>query len=467
MKRILLALLLSGGCFCLSLGLSDPQWWAFWLAPVPILFLAHQLRPLTLFLLAFTARLIGYLSWYSYLSGFLPIPVTIGFISILPLLFALLILLTRRLFLRFSTRPVAAALIYPVLYTSLEFLLFLFSRDGTFGSIAYTQYNFLPLIQLASLTGLPGITFVVSLTASALALALYYRKQNKPFRNILAAAAVPLLLVLGYGELRLAQHPSGSPQFVGMIAYPYHSPREKYWNGISGLARQGATVILLPEKVINATDSTASAIQQALKDSARQLKITIIAGVTRVYPDHPKCEAWVFTPDGNQPLAYQKVKLFEGETLEGFTPGKDPGFFRLPGTLSGVAICKDLDFERYILRYGEQNADILWVPAWDFNKDGWLHSRMAMMRAIELGCPMVRNALAGRMTITDSRGRVLGEASSEGDRQASLVGSVIPGSTPTLYKQWGDWFGWLNLIALLGIISALLTRRGSKPFSGQ
>src|ERR1700733_8172768 len=103
MKRILLALLLSGSCFYLSLGLSDPQWWAFWLAPVPILFLAPQLRPLTLFLLAFTARLIGYLSWYSYLSGFLPIPVSVGFICVFPLLFALLILLTRRLLLRFST----------------------------------------------------------------------------------------------------------------------------------------------------------------------------------------------------------------------------------------------------------------------------------------------------------------------------------------------------------------------------
>jgi apolipoprotein N-acyltransferase len=91
---------------------------------------------------------------------------------------------------------------------------------------------------------------------------------------------------------------------------------------------------------------------------------------------------------------------------------------------------------------------VLWVPAWDFDRDGWLHSRMAMMRAVELGCPMMRTARGGRITITDSRGRVLSEAITEGNRQASLLAPVAFEAGPTLYQQWGDWFGWVNLIAL-------------------
>ena len=457
---ILFALLISGGCFYLALKLSNPQWWALWLAPVPVLVLSLRMRPAQAFGLAFAARLIGQLSWYGYLSSLLPLPVTLVFTTIFPLIFALIILLSRKLILRFAARPMLAALVYPILYTSFEMLWFLFSRDGTFASIAYTQYGCPPLIQLASLTGLTGISFWVSFVAATISLSIHFRQRREPFRKMLITACAVLLLVLGFGWLRLSDQPAGETESVGMIAYPYKTPLNKYLDGISTLAAQGAKIVLLPEKVIDVRDSTAAFVRQALSDTARRLGVTIVAGIARVYPDRLKCEAWVFTPDGRQPLAYQKVNLFEGETIEGFTPGKDPGFFDLGASHFGVAICKDLDFQRYMLRYGGQHMAVLLVPAWDFNRDGWLHSRMAMMRAIELGCPLVRNAREGRMTISDSRGRVLSEASTEGDGPNSLIAPVTLEASPTLYQQWGDWFGWLNLIALAALLLSLFSRPG-------
>jgi apolipoprotein N-acyltransferase len=460
-KRLsfLFALLLSGGCFHLAQSLSHPHWWAFWLAPVPVLALSLRIRPIQAFGLAFAARLIGYLSWYPYLSGFLPLAVTIIFITIFPLIFAVLILLSRNIIRRLADRPMVAVLVYPVVYTSFEFLLFLFSRDGTFGSIAYTQFGCTALIQLASFSGMLGITFLISFIAASLSLALYYLQYNKPVRNVLLPAITLLLVVLTYGWVRLQHYSSPTTEVAGMIAYPHNAPINTYLEGITMLAGEGAMTILLPEKVMDADDTSQTTIQKDLRETALRLHVTIIAGVARKYADHAKCEAWVFTPDSRQPLTYQKVNLFEGETIEGFTPGKDPGFFDLSGLHCGVAICKDLDFERYMLRYGGRGTSILWVPAWDFDRDGWLHSRMAMMRGIELGCPIVRNARDGRMTISDSRGRVLFEAISEGNRQASLVAPVAFEASPTFYQKWGDWFGWLNLIAFAGLGITILRRR--------
>jgi apolipoprotein N-acyltransferase len=78
---------------------------------------------------------------------------------------------------------------------------------------------------------------------------------------------------------------------------------------------------------------------------------------------------------------------------------------------------------------------------------------------VESGFALARAARKGRLTLSDDRGRVLAEASSE-RRDAELVGDLPLRTTQTLYAQWGDWFAWLDLtllVALLGL--AWLPRR--------
>jgi apolipoprotein N-acyltransferase len=97
------------------------------------------------------------------------------------------------------------------------------------------------------------------------------------------------------------------------------------------------------------------------------------------------------------------------------------------------------------------------VPAWDFEKDDWLHSRMAVLRAVENGFSMVRAARQGRLTINDQYGRILNEASTAKGISAELVDIVPINHLNTLYVRYGDWFGWLDalmtllLLALIGV----------------
>jgi len=111
--------------------------------------------------------------------------------------------------------------------------------------------------------------------------------------------------------------------------------------------------------------------------------------------------------------------------------------------------------------YAARNVQLLLVPAWDFEADGWLHSRMAIMRGVESGFAIARAARDGALTLSDDRGRVLAEAPSNLDADANVIGTLPLRDTHTLYSRWGDWFAWLDLAALIVLLGLALrpTRR--------
>ncbi|MCK4516985.1 MAG: hypothetical protein KAU31_17120, partial [Spirochaetaceae bacterium] len=84
-----------------------------------------------------------------------------GFLLAAPMLIALHL---DRAFAR-RVGGLGATLIYAFAYTTLEFL-FGLTPIGTSLSISVTQFDFLPFIQLASIAGIWGISFIVSWFAS-------------------------------------------------------------------------------------------------------------------------------------------------------------------------------------------------------------------------------------------------------------------------------------------------------------
>jgi apolipoprotein N-acyltransferase len=104
------------------------------------------------------------------------------------------------------------------------------------------------------------------------------------------------------------------------------------------------------------------------------------------------------------------------------------------------------------------------VPSFDFVVDGRLHSRMAVVRAVENGFALVRPAMEGRLLVTDAYGRVIAEDRTDGKPEALLVASVPPGPGTTFYARTGDWFGWLAVAGLAGlVVTSLVSARGTRP----
>jgi len=468
------SVLISGLCFYFGFSLDGNLGWLMWVAPIPVLYISLQAKPGQTFLLAFIAYLIGKLSWFSYLLNVLPKPLAILYTLLIPVFFALTVLAARKI--QRVNRNNFSVLAFPILFTSYEYLLFIFSPDGTATSIAYTQSNYLPIIQIASLTGILGISFLLSFAPAVIALAGYNLKQKKNNAVLLSMLSIVLAATFIYGLVRLREPQKGKPRELGLSvidesAYKgvyQHDPAKEmqltdlYLQAASHLAEQGAKIVLLPEKAIVVRDSTCDFILQRFARLAADRRIQIILGGTKQKAGFYLNNAWVISDRGIFLADYHKVNLFEGEVLEGCKPGNKISVFRTDTLNEGVAICKDMDFQQFILGYSKQSPAVLFVPAWDFVQDGWLHARMAILRSVEGGFPLVRNARQGRLTLSDWRGMVVAEANSEPGTQTELRGELSFESHPTIYARAGDWFGTVCLFAAAGFFFFVFSRRNKK-----
>jgi apolipoprotein N-acyltransferase len=455
------AVITSGLCWYFANDLSGNYWYLMWVAPIPVLIASFRVPARTAFFISFIAYLLGRLSWLPYLLAVLPLPLAIFFTLLLPLICALTVLLIRKIVLQ--TRTGWSAFAFPVFWCVFEFLLFRFSPDGTAGSIAYSQSNFLPVVQTASVTGILGISFLITLFPSAIAVGSHFR--FKKMKGSLGIAFLLILISLIFGSVRLkSKSRNGGEITAGLTVLDekYHSETDHpdtakemktanlYADEITRLAQQGAQVVVLPEKIVNVASVTEAAMKSIFMHTATNNHIAIVAGYTRLTNDNIKLnKALVISAKGELLSDYQKVNLFEGEARAGFVPGKDISVFDMNSFASGAAICKDMDYSGFIRKYDKNNIVIMYVPAWDFIKDGWLHSRMAILRGVENGYAIVRTARQGQLTISDYKGEVLYEASCTNNKATTLTGRFSLTTTRTIYNQFGDWFGYLVLVGAI------------------
>jgi apolipoprotein N-acyltransferase len=230
-----------------------------------------------------------------------------------------------------------------------------------------------------------------------------------------------------------------------------------YARRVADLAAGGAQVVVLPEKFVSVTPANEHAVTQALSDAARDSRVTLVAGVSRIGVEPWRNVALVFAPDGRLIAEYQKrhlVPLAESR----FASGDTPGLFAGPGAQWGVAICKDLDFPAWSRAYARRGVRFLAVPAWDFVRDARLHSRMAVMRGVENGFTIARAAQHGVVTFSDAYGRILDEQASATEPDARLVRGLAAGPGATFYSRAGDWFGWVNVLVFASLLMLAISR---------
>lgn len=465
-----LAALATALCLWWGTGL-DPRWPLTWLAPLPILVVAPRAGQARVAAAAFIAWALGGLNMLAYLRSVAPLPAVAGALVVPAGVFALCVLLFRGLSRRGATW--LAAFGFPAAWTSFEFLLSLTSPHGTFGSLAYTQTDLLPLLQVASVTGIWGVTFLLLLPASAIAAAWNASGTGRRFAPVTVALAL-VALVLALGTVRLQRPPAHSPLTVGLAATDATLDRfdaeraedalpvvEDYARRIDVLAGRGAKVVVLPEKFVGVTPAYVAAVENTFARAAARGGVTVVAGLNRLGEAALRNVAVVYSPTRGSVATYDKVHMVPGWEA-GYRPGDRPLILPPAGNGDspwGVAICKDMDFPALGRLYGEAGVGLLLVAAWDFGRDGRLHARMAVVRGVESGFALVRTAQRGLLTVSDDRGRVVAEMPSGEGPEALLTARVAPGSGRTPYARWGDWFGWLCLLLLAAALVRTTVQR--------
>jgi apolipoprotein N-acyltransferase len=445
-------------------------WPLAWLAPAPLLIVLPNLGFTSAAAAAFAASAIGALSWLATYG-----PLSVFFVFMVGVPFTLLAVLWRATARR--AHVVTATLAFPALVVSAEFLVSRMSPHGTLGSVSYSQGDLPVLLQLASVTGLWGISFILSLVPAAVATAWRRRQEPRLARAILLLGILPAVVAIVFGVVRLGMPASPHEVPVGLAANDVETARRWEQGGpgepfqvlrafadrAAALAAAGATIVVLPEKFVAVTPDDAEPARAILSATARERQVTIVAGWYVATPAERRNVAVVFGPDGGLILEYDKQHLVPGIEW-GYRAGRSIGLLPGEGAPTGVALCKDLDFVALGRAYARAGVGLLLVPAWDFVNDRWLHSRMAVVRGVEGGYAIARVATDGLLTVSDDRGRIIAERSSGESDDVLLNATVRVGNGGTFYSRTGDWFAWLCVVAAGVCVAAAAA--GRRPRAG-
>ncbi|MEU8330380.1 nitrilase-related carbon-nitrogen hydrolase [Micromonospora sp. NPDC048839] len=469
----IVAALLSGLLWLGGTGLH-PVAALTWLAPIPLLLASLRVRPRTALGATILAWSIGQLGMVGYYLDTLRLPVP-GVAGVLGLGLGLAggtVLLARELLLR--GRTVTAVLTVPSLWVLGEYGASHLFPHGAWWSLAYTQADVRAVIQVTALTGVWGVTYLLFAVPIALAALLGGARPTRVGRlgGPRPALACLLALLVGVGTWSawsLHRSPErAAPLTVGLVALrqpedglPIDEPvgrdlLARYGARVTGLVDRGARVVVLPEKVFAVTDTTLPLLVDALRQNGAQ----VIVGAVLRRAGTASNVALVLDPSGAI-TTYDKQHLIPG-LEEWLTPGDDEVIVQ--GRF-GVAICKDLDYPGLVRRYRAAGASVLLVPALDFTSDGWLHSRIALVRGVESGLTVVRAAVSGRLTVSDAAGRLWGEDRA-GDAEL-LVADAPTRGWGTVYSRTGDWFPLLSVALLVVAVGGARRRPATSGSSGR
>ena len=379
--------------------------------------------------------------------------------------------------------------------------------------LGMTQYRMVPLIQVASITGVYGVSFLAAWFSVSLAMAVCRLARRPEDRWAwLPDVGVPLVVLIavamtGYG--RLSDDEAGGRTLSMALVQP-SIPQELIWDEredehrfdqlmeLSRLALASRPEVLVwPEAALPAFTR---ANYEAITNLIAEHKVWMVFGADdseprRAMDGEEKYDsfnsAFLFGPDGLYRSNYRKQRLvIFGEyvplgewfpflkrltPIQGsFTAGSAPAGFRLTDSAVelSVLICFEDVFPHGARRHVTERTDFLL----NLTNNGWFgesaaqwqHAANAVFRAVENAVPLVRCTNNGLTCWIDAVGRLRqvfrGEEGDEYGRGFMRV--EIPLRTEgmmregTFYRRHGDVFGWACVILALGGAVGRRRRKG-------
>lgn len=449
---------------------------ATWLAPIFLMRFART-QPVRkgLGLLLVTNVLANIFFWQGIIPGglYLPVASGVGVVFWLPYLADRL--LVKRL------QSFAATLVFPLLQVSLEYIITIASPLGSWGSLAYTQHSFLPLLQLLSITGMWGLSFLIAWLATVVNWAWEQDFALQRVRIGMLTYGGILALVLVYGSVRMAFFLPQSETFQvtsliqttdyrsflkmeDMLALKdrFQELGERLLQQSRQQAQAGADVIIWQEGAVPVLQKDEASFIEKARTLAQEEKVYLLLGLVAIPEGFPKVKAdnqavWI-TPDGDVKWRYLKGRPVPGEPVvagDGVIPHDQTGF----GAIASV-ICFDMDHPVYIRQAGRSGTDVMLVPSWDWSDIVLFHTYMASFRGIENGFSIVRATGDGLSAAFDYQGRTLATADAFTTKQA-MVSHVPTHGVKTIYAMVGDLFAWLSMAGFVTLVALALFRPAS------
>lgn len=419
------------------------------------------------------------------------------------------------------------ALAAPPAFTAAELLRNYLFTGFPWGNLGYTQARTLPVAQLAALTGVYGIAFLVVLVNAALADALSARLAGRPLpRRPLAVAAAALLLTTAGGAFRLAalrRELAHAPVLTVALVQPNldqgqkNRARDHVAYVLDRLVpltqqadREGADLVAWPEAAFPAYlrpgTTTLDGGRARLPHLTRAHLLLGAATLEEVRggPGEARYRventSFLVAPDLSVLGRYVKHHLvpfgeyvpladwlpFLTQVVPGLAPSSPGGALTLltfPGpdgrtVRLGSMICFDAIFPEIGRGFAAQDPDLLVNPtndAWyGYSSGPYQFLAIVRLRAVETGRSIARPAYAGVSALILPTGELLPGALEVGPVDPALAPDppeppgLLMGRLPiwrgrTPFTSIGDLFALACAAATLAALAAAWRRRPAPP----
>ena len=358
-----------------------------------------------------------------------------------------------------------------------------------------SQAEALPVVQLASVAGVYGLSMLLALVSTAAAaLAL---TPGRATRRTAAAVAVVVVIVGGAGAWRVSRATlmTGDMVRVGLVQGNVAQEqkydlrfRDEIMRRYLGLSRRvladGASLVVWPEASTPFYFDAEGPLAQPIRQLAATAGTPFLIGTDEYEPPRDGRPerfynaAVLVGADGASRGSYRKMHLVPFgeyvplksvlffvapliEAVSDFSAGTDPVVFDAGGRQVSVSICYESVYPGIAQAFVEGGSQLLATitnDAW-FGRSSAPHQHFAQgaLRAVEQGRYIVRAANTGISGAVDPYGRVI--ARTNLFEPAALVVDVRLLSGRTIYSRVGDVVVWFSLAVTLWVVTTSLRRR--------
>jgi len=395
----------------------------------------------------------------------------------------------------------------PMAWASVEFIRFIAPVAGEwwFVLLAKSQWRFPPALQILSITGFPGLSFLVMLANVAITglvigqLARKKQEAGGKEQDILVWANVSALLIIViivvWGAMSIPQPPADIFTIAALTDMVNQDPNilstsefaaedfgtsadspetsQAIFDVDAALSRSVAdqypAFVVWPENEFSDADNPHFIDQ--LKGLAQEMDAYIVADVVWHAPTGMHDTALLVGPAGDEIGRQAKINTTDGEENVGFVPGpKKYPVFDTPYGQVGLGVCWDRHRPFISRELARNGAEIVLMPADDdFGGTPWFppfHASDSVFRAVENRATFGTGAINGLAMIVDPYGRITAEGGI--NERGVITGETFTVPGQTLYTRWGDWFGWLMVtgtVILVGVAMAN-NRKGKELIEG-
>jgi len=474
-----------------------------WVALAPLFYALKDANPAKGFSLGFITGIIshiGILYWITYVVvyyGNLPYYAGITVMLLLATYLSLYTAVFASGVIFFREHGIPAVFSSPFLWTSLEYAKSHLFTGFPWENLAYSQYLYTHVVQIADITGIYGVTFLIVMVNAIVSDIIMMKGETKKIARRIMVGGVIMTLICVYGFWKIhytTKYLKGADvievsviqgNIDQSVKWDPHYQSETiniYRNLSMTKAISGSELIVWPETATPFFFQDGNDLHRRVVDVARDGGNWLLFGSPSYLKNKNGVSllnsAFILSPDGDVRGKYDKVHLvpygeyiplkqwfpFIRKLVTGvgdFISGK--GYYPLDMNHHkiGVLICYEGIFPEAARSYKKAGADLLV----NITNDAWFgmtsaphqHLSMTTLRAVETRLSIVRAANTGVSAFIDPIGKITNRTNLF--EEAVLKESVKISNDKTFYMLYGDVFVYICTLSVFICILISIRRK--------